>query len=179
MWIFTEMGFFSLTRSRVEPDMIQARARSLEDARALKLYIERTLDRVPKLIETPSADYIARVILTPSEAAVIMAAMVENIEYDNFKSHIGRTPQSDKLPALHDIWHIMHEYQQAKLKRDNRRPRDPIAALADWAGEPPQARNPKTGKMQKETQAQKAKRIFNEIEQAEQERKAHDELLGR
>lgn len=133
MWIFTEHGFFSLTRSREEPNKIQARARCKADAHNLAAYVAAKLDmkRAPRVIETPAADYRFRLILEPAALAVIMAAMVEDIGYSNFKGHIETTGQRDKLPILHDVWAMMNRYQGHGARPSTAEIMEPFT---DWTG---------------------------------------------
>ena len=127
MWIFTEHGFFSLTRSRVDPGKMQIRARARKDLAAL-IRASSLLDEA-RIITTPDADYCFRIIVTPATAALVMAEITERIDYPNFKSRIGETPgQLDKLPALHEVWHIMHDYQMQHME-----PRD-VADVLDRDG---------------------------------------------
>ncbi len=42
-----------------------------------------------------------------------MACLASTLDYDNFKSKIGRTPdQKSKLDAYHEIWGVMAELQR-------------------------------------------------------------------
>lgn len=55
--------------------------------------------------EWPDADYRYRVIVSRFIAMEIIRAMVEEIDYSNFKSKIAKmSDQRVKLPAYNKIW---------------------------------------------------------------------------
>lgn len=114
MWLFTRHGFYSITRSLDEPTKLQIRARVRGDLENLQAFTG-----VPgPILETPTADYRWRWIVTPAEAKVITVRLTQDIIYSNFKSAIARQPdQSAKLPALHDIWTLHHGWQNAPRTR--------------------------------------------------------------
>ncbi len=63
--------------------------------------------------EWPHADYRYRCIGTEADVAQVMAGFANTLDYDNFKSKIGRTPdQKSKLDAYHEIWSVMAELQR-------------------------------------------------------------------
>lgn len=108
MWLFTRHGFYSLTRSTDEPDKLQVRARVRRDLENLQTLTGLT----SPILETPTADYHWRWIVTPTEAEVITRCLTHDITYSNFKSTVARQPdQATKLTGLHDIWEIHHGWQ--------------------------------------------------------------------
>jgi hypothetical protein len=108
MWLFTRHGFYSLTRSTDEPDKLQVRARVRRDLENLQGFTGLT----GTILETPTADYRWRWIVTPVEAEVITSHLTQDIAYSNFKSTVAQQPdQSTKLTGLHDIWEIHHAWQ--------------------------------------------------------------------
>ncbi len=63
--------------------------------------------------EWPHADYRYRFIGSDADVAQVMACLASTLDYDNFKSKIGRTPdQNAKLHAYHEIWSAMAELQR-------------------------------------------------------------------
>lgn len=113
MWIFSSLGFFSITRT---PDgqNLHFRARKEQDAQNLKdVFPQFFVGRDVLTIE--HADYRFRIETTPELAGQVMAALTQGIEYRNFKSYLEKTDQADKLGILHDLWHELHEYQQEHL----------------------------------------------------------------
>jgi hypothetical protein len=112
MWLFTQRGFFSLTRSSDDPKKMQLRARSRTDLEeAMRTAAIPAKDW--SIIATPIADYPYRIILTPAQAKKVTAALTAEIDYSNFKGRVQTIDtQRDKMPALHDIWQIMRDWQE-------------------------------------------------------------------
>lgn len=115
MWIFTTTGFFSITRSKEQPDKLQFRARVKADIVALR----RKFKIKAKLIETPHADYRWRVVLGQWKAARVMGALFREIDYSNFKSAMADTGvHTAKLWGLHNIWEIHNGWQRRPIERE-------------------------------------------------------------
>jgi hypothetical protein len=116
MWLFTRHGFYSLTRSADEPEKLQVRARVRRDLENL----QALTSLVGPILETPTADYRWRWIVTPDEAEEITRRLAQDINYSNFKGTVARQPdQSAKLPGLHDIWDIHHGWQTGLTAKKN------------------------------------------------------------
>lgn len=114
MWIFTQHGFFSATRSLQDPDKFQVRARLRADLESLLALMQSRAgwDTI-EILETTHSDYRYRVLLTPAQFNEVLLAVAEKIDYSNFKSRIGQTAgQKSKLGALHQIWEIMMNFQR-------------------------------------------------------------------
>lgn len=71
MWLFTQHGFYSITRSRTVTDKTQVRARTRGDLENLQ-----TLTSNPApILKTLNADYRWRIIVTPSESVRIVTPL--------------------------------------------------------------------------------------------------------
>jgi hypothetical protein len=80
MWIYTQSGFFSIVKDRLDPDVLVVRSR-----------IEGDLERLwpdVEVINTLSADYTYRARLRRREVAAVIAKEVLEISYSNFKDSI-------------------------------------------------------------------------------------------
>lgn len=109
MWLFTRHGFYSLTRSPDEPDKLQVRARLRRDLENLQAFTGLSAT----ILETPSADYRWRWIVSPADAETITRCLTADITYSNFKGIVARQPdQTAKLTGLHDIWEIHRGWQK-------------------------------------------------------------------
>ena len=94
MWTMTEIGFFSAVQHRDNPDLLLIRARSKKDLdNLLDFAIE---SEVPDMSDVgdiertlQGADYPYRLTCTKEAWAVIMAALIGVIDYDNFKNRIA------------------------------------------------------------------------------------------
>ena len=108
MWIATEKGFFSIVKDTVTGSML-VRARKKRDL--------KQLFPGKKIITDRNKDYAYRVFATQDEVAEKLFDLGLEIEYHNFKSHIGETKnQKDKLPFYGQIWSIMNDYQSKFIK---------------------------------------------------------------
>ena len=88
MWLFTQHGFYSITRSRTEPDKTQVRART---RRGLENLQTLTGNPTP-ILKTLNSDYRWRIIITPSESERIVTLLTRDIDYPNFKSRVTMRP---------------------------------------------------------------------------------------
>lgn len=81
--------------------------------RAADLHNLTTAGLVGTYLETPDADYIARLIVTPDELPRFYALLAQTVDYHNFKGKIHDLPdQSDKLGTYGKMWSAAYAYQQ-------------------------------------------------------------------
>lgn len=112
MWIFSELGFFSITRTP-DGDNLHFRARKLQDVENLKReFPQQFAGR--RVMTLPHADYRYRIETSAILASSVLSQLAKRIEYRNFKSHLAGTDQADKLQLLHALWHELHDYQTAQ-----------------------------------------------------------------
>ena len=111
MWLFTQHGFYSLTRSRTEPDKVQIRARTRRDLENL----QALTSNLTPILKTLNADYRWRIIVTPPESERIVALLTRDIDYPNFKASVAkRADQKQRGPDYHRIWELHHSWQAAE-----------------------------------------------------------------
>jgi hypothetical protein len=108
MWLFTPHGFYSITRSRTEPDKTQVRARTRRDLENLP-----TLTSNPApILKTLNADYRWRIIISPGEGERLVALLTRDIDYPNFKARVAMRPdQKHRGHDDHRIWELHHRWQ--------------------------------------------------------------------
>jgi hypothetical protein len=108
MWLFTQHGFYSITRSRTEPDKTQVRART---RRGLENLQTLTGNPTP-ILKTLNADYRWRIIITPSESERIVTLLTRDIDYPNFKARVAMRPdQTQRGHDYHRIGELHHSWQ--------------------------------------------------------------------
>lgn len=123
MWIFTKHGFFSAVCARqgdgrhgqpVDPDRMMVRARGRSHLEALK-------QRFPDLLggceiqASVGTDYAYRLFVPKVAWVQVLAALADEIDYDNFKSEVARhrgPAGADYEHALHEVWDVMRELQK-------------------------------------------------------------------
>lgn len=114
MWLFTTIGFFSAVEHREMRSCLLVRCRVREDAERL---IDACNTRSPEVIETPDADYPYRVIVSKREFAMLIADLITDTDYDNFKAEISCTDQGVARARLYgNVWGILHD-AEAKLEK--------------------------------------------------------------
>jgi len=108
MWLFTQHGVYSITRSRTVTDKTQVRARTRRDLENLQ-----TLTSNPApILKTLNADYRWRIIITPSESERIVTLLTRDIDYPNFKPGVARRPdQKHRGHDDHRIGELHHSWQ--------------------------------------------------------------------
>ena len=122
MWIFSTLGAFSAVCARKgdgslanppDPDRMMVRARDKDHLEALQ-------DRFPflrryKLLESPHNDYRFRLFCPKSVWTRVMAGLVADQDYDNFKNSCAAAKASEGyLHALHTTWGVMYRMQTDK-----------------------------------------------------------------
>jgi len=116
MWAFTEFGFFSAVQHRDRPETVLVRGRFKEDIGTLaKMARDASGDKSIRLRSTPEADYPYRVIMPKDLWARLLAAMAQEIDYDNFKNHVHGEPDRDR--ALMAIWAALFDAGEEREPR--------------------------------------------------------------
>ena len=128
MWLTTTLGFFSAVCARegdgklsraVDPDRIMVRAREVA-------HLENLRERFPRQMKdaevyvSKGTDYPARVFLPKKTWAGMVRALVEDVDYDNFKSAVGREKKTEPeyVSALHRVWSVFREFQSTLLRKE-------------------------------------------------------------
>lgn len=122
MWLFTTYGFYRAVCARTgdgrrsnppDPHRIMVRARVRSHLVALAARFPDLL--APAVIdESPNADYAYRLFVDKAAWVRVVAALADEIDYDNFKSATAaaRGPAGASYQAaLHDVWAVMHRLQ--------------------------------------------------------------------
>ena len=125
MWIFTKHGFFSAVCARrgdgnkgapIDPDRVMVRARLKSHLMALKAAFPNLLGEY-EIREAAGTDYAFRLFVQKRVWATVSQSLAEEIDYDNFKSEVGRyqgVAGADYEHALHDVWSVMYKLQSRK-----------------------------------------------------------------
>lgn len=123
MWLFTKYGFFSAVCARqgdgshdkpIDNNRIMARARVREHLEELKHRFPTDLGQ-SEIQASVSTDYAYRLFVPKVAWVQVLAALADEIDYDNFKSEVARHQGPAGVHyerALHDVWSVMHELQK-------------------------------------------------------------------
>lgn len=107
MWLFTDIGFFSVVAHRDRRDTLLVRARARKDLQALR---DRHLPDL-ELHENAGSDYRWRAYVFRSDWEHIAAALAASIDYPNFKDAVAERQGPDRIELYHDVWAVMHRLQ--------------------------------------------------------------------
>jgi hypothetical protein len=126
MWIFTKYGFYSVVCARqgngrhgsaVDPARMMVRAR-------VRDHLEALARRYPgwmggrEIEESTGTDYAYRVFVPKTIWTDVLAALSEDVDYDNFKSATARHQPSgsEYEHALHAVWAVMNRIQRTSVE---------------------------------------------------------------
>lgn len=109
MWVFFDGGFISVVCARkdggkLDTELLMVRARS-------RKHLVRLLERFPailgacEIVESIDTDYRFRLLAPKSSVASVVAELVTQIDYGNFKSRVRDVCGLDAYErALHRVW---------------------------------------------------------------------------
>lgn len=111
MWIFTEVGYFSIVRADPDPngiELVMVRARVRRDLEQLvERYISATWPAEILIHEWPGRDYPYRIIISREVWGAILLELGMAVDYPNFKSRISELGQHARAHVYSQIWALM------------------------------------------------------------------------
>lgn len=111
MWMITPIGFFSVVQKPGDGESLTVRARVKSDLLALK---KQFLPELGRIQESAVSDYRFRALAPRLAVARAYAQMVEQIDYDNFKSEVSSRQGRDRARLYHDVWSVLYRLQVQK-----------------------------------------------------------------
>lgn len=110
MWLITTVGFFSVVQKPEDVDTktLTVRARVREDLEALKT---QCLPELGAIQESASNDYRFRARAPQAAVARAMAAIVEGVNYANFKDEVALRQGPTRAALYHDVWSVLLRLQ--------------------------------------------------------------------
>ena len=111
MWLFTETGFISAVAHREDQRYMMVRARDKLSLEELALMSQTEIEFTPK------ADYSWRTVVSKQDLYDFMEHAISVADYDNFKNRVTKTRGSRFVEALHHVWEIMHNVEDAAAKK--------------------------------------------------------------
>jgi hypothetical protein len=123
MWLFTTIGFFSVTNvgnkkgdEGVASDYLQVRARVRGD---LDLLRTMYLPELTETVELPGRDYPYRGYVDRASLGVAMVKMIQDLTYSNFKNEVIVTQGLPRELLYAKVWSVMYNAEQ-KLEEEER-----------------------------------------------------------
>jgi len=110
MWLFCKRGFVSIVQHKDQPDMLLVRARCRSDIDQFRDMLE-AYGCEAEVHETPVADYAYRLTAPKDAVARTVAALVQGIDYTNFKDCVHGEPAIDE--AYMACWWAMKRFQNS------------------------------------------------------------------
>jgi len=106
MWLFTNLGFFSIVRKRadVEHDTLTVRSRARADLEALRT---RYLPELGEILENAGTDYRFRARAPRQAVAEAMRQALLELDYPNFKAEVVQAQGQDRAAVYHEVWDIV------------------------------------------------------------------------
>jgi len=122
MWIFTEIGFFSVVRGDDEDGVptVMVRARVRDDLVSLLECYGDELEPAP-ILEWPGRDYPYRVIMARDEWAKILLALGMELDYPNFKNRVAQVSGAMRAQAYGAVWSVMLRLEEKLGIRERNR----------------------------------------------------------
>lgn len=113
MWLITTTGFYSIVEKPWDWDAgtLTVRARARVDLEALR---SNGLPELGEVREDGTADYRFRAQAPRAAVIRAVAAQVEAIDYDNFKSVVGKRQGSARARVYHDVWDALYQIQSPR-----------------------------------------------------------------
>lgn len=106
MWLMTATGFYSIVQKPwdKEDGTLTVRARARADLEALRA---RGLPELGEVKEDADADYRFRAQATKAAVARALHDQVTAINYDNFKTAVGRRQGAGRARVYHEVWDVL------------------------------------------------------------------------
>lgn len=110
MWLLTPTGFFSIVRKPQDAaaGTLTVRSRVRADLDGLR---DTLLPELGPTIENAGTDYRYRATAPKAAVAKAMAAMVEGLDYSNFKNAVAKSQGSQREHLYHEVWHTLFKLQ--------------------------------------------------------------------
>ena len=111
MWIFTPFGFFSIVQKTHDAsDQLTIRGRVRAD-------LENLVSHLPSasvIREDRDADYRFRITADKDDLAYVMARLVVDLDYDNFKNQVAKEQGHDRAVCYGQVWSTLYELQSSE-----------------------------------------------------------------
>ena len=110
MWLITTTGFYSIVEKPWDraAGTLTVRARAKADLEALRA---AGLPELGAIKEDPDADYRFRAQAPRAAVSRAVQGQVEGIDYDNFKSAVGKRQGSARAHLYHGVWDVLYRIQ--------------------------------------------------------------------
>jgi hypothetical protein len=112
MWIMTTYGFFSVTQSQDDHNVLMVRARRREHIEKLQRAFK--VLKGLKVVDWPNRDYRFRLFVDRADWKKVMVGLIDDTDFSNFKSevkHRNGHSEDQYAHALSKVWSTMAKLQ--------------------------------------------------------------------
>ncbi len=117
MWIFTNIGFFSVVQKPGEPHLT-VRSRVKADLDSLR---DRYLPELGATIATRQADYPYRAVVAHEHFGRALGSIASDLHYSNFKSEVAARQGWSRERVYARVWSVMQELARLDSKEPGAR----------------------------------------------------------
>lgn len=129
MWVFTTVGYFSVTRDTSHPDRLQVRARVKGD---LDLLRSSYLPELTPTIQLPGRDYPYRGYCTKEQWGGALVQISMALDYGNFKSEVTKKQGLAREQLYAQVWSVMFNAEDKIRKNAQENARWNAKEKAGW-----------------------------------------------
>lgn len=101
MWLFLDVGYYSVVASPRNLPKLTVRARAAEDLDRLR---EEYLPELGPTISTPEGDYAFRALVTREDFEAGLGRFVQQLDYSNFKDRVSAKQGKRRSNLYMRIW---------------------------------------------------------------------------
>lgn len=127
MWLFTTVGFFSVTQTQLKLNSpipaghLQIRSRVFKDLEVLR---EKYLPELTETIHIPGRDYPYRGFVDKASFSAALVQIVSDLTYNNFKDEVTVTQGKDRHDLYSRVWGVMYQAEETLEKMREKREAD-------------------------------------------------------
>ncbi len=107
MWIFTEIGYFSVGCMEDDANVLMVRGRVKKDFERLIDTLNQLGIDSPEILEWEGRDYPYRVLLSRDEWGDVLVAMSKLVTYTKFKTRIKEVDGDARYSLYMRIWSVL------------------------------------------------------------------------
>jgi hypothetical protein len=104
MWLFLDIGYFSVVASERNLPQLTVRARAQEDLDNLR---REYLPELGETIRTPGGDYAFRALVSREDFTEGLARFVDQLDYPNFKNRVKEKQGEDRASIYMRVWGVL------------------------------------------------------------------------
>jgi hypothetical protein len=114
MWLFTKVGFYSVVQDGDRTGVLVVRSRDKKD---LETLVAKQPEIFTEIVHLPGRDYAWRSFVYQAAFAPLLAQLVLEIDYSNFKSKVEQDQGLPRELLYSEVWGVMRQLQDGPRQR--------------------------------------------------------------